>query len=186
MSKKKGNKNKKDKSYDWLWVVLIIFAFVLILVSLYQAKKIKETEELQEKKKDERLKWLTHRQNRLGSLVDKKLKKKKALDRLFTWMYFSARLFLVGCWSAYVYWGYVVYHKAMTAEQFLAWNGMGALYLTVFIFLVAGVVNIAEALKIGKTWLKTWVYGKYLGIDDAIKADEDELGDIEKELDDLN
>jgi len=173
---------KIKKLLTWIVISLAVifglfFIFYIIHLIIEEQKRKKLTKEPFD------LKFLRHKSNRLKVLVDKKKKTKWWRDLLFKLVYPSARLFMVGVLGYYLYCAKYYFDTTPDLGDYLTWLAAGAFLISVALFLLIGVpFNLISTLQKVKPSLETWVYGKYLGIGNAIEMNESELEELENNI----
>ena len=155
--------------------VLFIFYILHLIIEGQKRKAIaKEPFDLQ---------FLRHRSKRLQELVEKKKKTKRWRDLFFKLVYPFARIIMVAALGYYLFCAKYYYNEQPNIEQYLTWLAAGVFLISVGLFLFIGIpFNIMSTLKKVKPSLETWVYGKYLGISNAIEMNESELEELENDI----
>ncbi len=155
---------------------IVFIVYIILLIVEEQKKKSLDKEPFD-------LKFLRHRNKRLKELLEKKKKTKKWRDLFFKLVYPFARLMMVLGLGCYLYSAKYYYGTQPNLEQYLTWLAAGVFLISVALFLFIGIpFNIISTLKKVKPSLETWVYGKYLGISNAIEMNEIELEELENEI----
>jgi len=174
----------KEKSFwsKYGWIILLVFGFLVILY--YAVQSLKQQQELNtEEEKEKQLKLLENRYSKLRVLVEKKKNHQRWLDWGFRLSYTLSKILIIGFGVACAYSANLYYEKPQL-EEYLTWLAFLALLFTALAFLIFGLpLSVASALKQVKPKLKSLIYGQYLGIDNAINADEKEIRRVEIEID---
>lgn len=177
---------KKGGDLRWLWVLLgILLSVILIAIFFHRSREEQASRKKEDKEvKRKRLELLNSRRSRLQRIVQKKRNKQRWTDWVFRLAYPLARIVIFSVWLLYCYCARF-WRDNPSVEDYLAWHAVGGFVLFWLVFIFYGPFDFLSTLKQVKPRIEMWVYGKYLGIDDAIKSDEEELKEVEKEIDDL-
>lgn len=183
MTKIKNEKSWWDK---YGWVILLVFIVFVILYVLFDSLK-GDAEEESAEERAERKDRLIRRREKLTQLMNLRQKKKKWLDFWFRLAFFGARILIVAFGALCAYSANWYFEGEVGLEKYLTWLAFLTICFSAVIFLFFGIpTDIKETLHQIKPRIRTWVYGKYLGIEDDILFDEKRIVEVDSELEILN
>lgn len=166
------------QKYGWI-VLLILFVFVLIY-AVY--KSIQQQEDTTQLEREKQLKQLESRRDKLRKLIGLQRKTKAKFGKRFDVIKVFTRLTIVSILAGIMFSAKFCYNNP-SIEQYLAWLAMSAILLYVITYLRFGYpIDLKTLLKSLEPRIEAMVFGKYLGIDDAISKNEDEFAKIEEEI----
>ncbi|MEN8191898.1 MAG: hypothetical protein ABFS12_03720 [Bacteroidota bacterium] len=166
----------KENEYTLIIILIIVGIIIIYLVTFGQfdiSEKIKNADNFDDEK-------LTSKHQRLKNLIEKKEALNKKLNRKFKFIYFGVRVVLS---SLYLGFNAVLYFvfKIREVGEILNWNEFTLIILSLLSFITFGsFTNIKKFVYDLKLKLETWVYGKYINIDEQISLHKIESKNISK------
>jgi ABC-type multidrug transport system fused ATPase/permease subunit len=172
--------NEGLKWYQWLGIILLVVMVIIIFPLLFgQVSPKKWSDKYDELK--ESLQKAKHRNEKLRSLLEKKINLKQKLAHKFKWAYFFVRVILVILWLAVIF---GLFKAGLIKDHWeaLKYSELMVFIMILFHFITFGTLtNLTKFLDSIKTRLENWVYGKYVNIDDYIEADQKRLEEVEND-----
>lgn len=174
----------EDKPLDNKLVIIL----VIIVVAIWYAFSMGWIKLSTESKEKEllRIESLKQKHKRFLEHLEKQQKLKKKLKRLFWWVYFGVRIFLVACLCGYNL-ALFYYFNVQDIGSLLNWNQVAVIGITIFSFLTFGnFKGFKEYISNWRMKLENRVYGKYLNLDERISVTQSSVSKITLEIETAN
>jgi Na+/melibiose symporter-like transporter len=173
----------EEKSGKWKIIFILIFLVIIVIIAL--AIALFERKEETKEETNERLRLLNHRHGKLKTILEKKKNIHRWKFAIFRMSFMIARVIILGVFC-FGWYSASYYFDDPSLKDHMAWIAFLAMMFSAVVFLFVGIpTNIASVLKEVRPKIETWVFRKYLGIEDAIHANEQEIAVVAGEIDDL-
>ncbi len=173
--------SKSQKKWEESILIIAFVIIIIILIYIFTVGKINLTSKI-DNKKDESIDLAKHRHTRLKAHLDKQESLKKKLQKRFKQIYTAVRVLIIAGWIG----GILILIKLNLMKDigdFLNYSQLLLIGLLVIHFLTFGTIsNLKSFLDNIKGSLENRIWGKYIDLDERIKANHIELTSIEEQI----
>mgnify|MGYP000479888776 CR=1 FL=1 len=172
----------KKRTPTWVWLVIVVFVILLIIIYIgslgkFNISNVRAPKEFKDNKEQAK-----RRHEKLKTLIEKKEALKYKLTKRFKLIYFAVRFSFVAIWATYII---ILIHFDLinSLSDAMDYSNAAILGWITLNFLTFGSLSsLNEFIHIIKMKLESWIWGKYINLDESIVRDKSEKYSLEMKI----